>query len=96
MEWNTINPISVSEQAQYLAKRIDAEVVRGIDVNAVYDVLITVGPPNVVLENIAKFVKARKRVCYWVVEGILTATGRRRARSAQCDLSIAPSMAVKK
>jgi hypothetical protein len=93
---NTINPISVSEQAKYLAERIGAEVVRGIDPNVFYDVLITLGPSNVVFENALKFIKARKRVCYWIVEGILTAVGRRRARSAHCDLSVAPSMAVKK
>jgi hypothetical protein len=93
---NTINPISVSEQAKYLSERIGGDLVKGIDSNTFYDVLITLGPPNVVFENTLKFIKARKRVCYWVVEGILTAVGRRRARSAHCDLSIAPSMAVKK
>jgi len=93
---NTISPISVSEQAKYLAERIGAEVVRGIDVGALYDVLVIVGPPNVAFENIVKFIKARRRVCYWIVEGILTAVGRRRARNAHCDLSVVPSLAVKK
>jgi hypothetical protein len=93
---NTINPISVSEQAKYLSERIGGDLVKGIDPNAFYDVLITIGPPNVAFENAVKFIKARRRVCYWVVEGILTAVGRRRARSAHCDLSIAPSLAIKK
>jgi len=93
---NTINPISVSEQAQYLAERIGGDLIKGINADVIYDVLITVGPPNIVFENAAKFVKAKKRVCYWVVEGILTAVGRRRARSVQCDMSVAPSAAVKK
>jgi hypothetical protein len=93
---NTINPISVSEQAQYLAERIEASLIRGIDTNTFYDVLVTVGPPNIIFENAIKFIKAKRRVCYWIVEGILTAVGRRRARGAHCDLSIAPSLAVKK
>jgi hypothetical protein len=93
---NTISPISVSEQAQYLAERIGATLIKGMDTSTVYDVLVVVGPPNAVFENIIKFTRARKKVCYWVVEGILTAVGRRRARSAHCDLSVAPSMAVKK
>lgn len=54
---NTISPISVSEQAKYLAERIGAEVVRGIDVGSFYDVLVVVGPPNVVFENVIKFIR---------------------------------------
>jgi hypothetical protein len=51
---NTINPISVSEQARYLAERIGGDLIRGIDPNALYDVLVIMGPPNIVFENIAK------------------------------------------
>jgi len=93
---NTISPTSVSEQAQYLAERIGGSFVRGIEPNALFDVLVVVGPPNIAFENIVKFVKSRRKVCYWIIEGILTAVGRRRARSAQCDLSVAPSAAVKR
>ncbi|MFZ8810730.1 MAG: hypothetical protein ACO2PN_21805 [Pyrobaculum sp.] len=93
---NTISPISVSEQTRHLAERIGGELIKGLDVGTFYDVLVVVGPPNVVFENTVKFVKAKKKVCYWIVEGILTAVGRRRARSAHCDLSIAVSAAVKK
>jgi hypothetical protein len=41
---NTISPISVSEQAEYLAKRIGAELMRRVDINSLYDVLVIVGP----------------------------------------------------
>jgi hypothetical protein len=48
---NTINPISVSEQARYLAERIGGDLIRGIDPNALHDVLVIMGPPNIVFEN---------------------------------------------
>jgi hypothetical protein len=92
----TINPTSVSEQSAFLAERLGAEVVKNIDANTLYDVIITVGPPNIAFDNVSRFAKAKKRVCYWVIEGILTGVGRKRARSAPCDLSIAPSPAVRK
>ena len=90
----TVAATSVMEQAQLIAERAGGELALQIRPFASYDVIVIVGPPNVGFEAACK-IRASHKVCYWIVEGILTSLGRRRARKCGCSLSIAPSLAAR-
>jgi len=91
----TVAPTSIMEQAKLLAERIGGEFATNINTSVLYDAVVYIGPPNPLFDTLIKMTRTKKRICYWVVEGILTSNGRRRARSAPCDLNIAVSKAVK-
>jgi len=90
----TVAATSVMEQAQLIAERIGGELVLQVRPFVSYDVVVIIGPPNIGFEAVCK-IRATHKVCYWIVEGILTSLGRRRARKCGCSLSIAPSLAVR-
>ncbi len=90
----TVSPTSVLEQAQFLAETVGGSVATQIQPESV-DVAVLFGPPNQVMDQINKVVSSRRKICYWVVEGILTKYGRHVARTSGCEISVVPSLAVK-
>jgi len=91
----TVSPTSVLEQAQFLAETIGGEVASSIQPETV-DVAIFFGPPNQAMDQIRKIITAKRKICYWVLEGPPMRYGRYVARVVGCDVSVAPSKAVQR